>query len=151
VLGGLADAVLSNIDIIARGQDHVDQGDLREFFKHLPWFMAESGLAAIGGQRLPQHIGQKTHQDVCAHVMLLVMPYRPDLQVRFVHAKSGFGFCELHVRAPQFLRRPIRHGAALQVAALTPARPLSPTLHRGPAQLREALCNTLRPRHVISR
>ena len=79
MLCGLTDAALTYFQAIARGQDHLHQGDFTELLKHLPWFIAESALTAAGGQRLPQHIGQKTHQDVCAHAMLSVVPYRPDL------------------------------------------------------------------------
>jgi hypothetical protein len=65
---------------LVRGQNHIDQGDFTELFKDLPRFIAESALTAAGGQRLPQHIGQKAHQDVCGtHAMLSVVPYRPDL------------------------------------------------------------------------
>jgi hypothetical protein len=49
--------------------------NLRELFKHLPRLIAESGLVAAGRQRLPQHISQKTHRDVCAHAMFSVVPY----------------------------------------------------------------------------
>src|SRR5712691_7462337 len=139
MFGRLADAALAYLHTLARGQNHVDQGDFTELFKYLPRFIAESALMAAGGQRLPQHIGQKTNQDVCAHAMLAVVPYRSDLQVRLVHAKGGLGFRELHVGAPQLLRRPVDHVAAQQVATFTPARPLPPTLHLRPAQLREAL------------
>ena len=129
MFGRLADAALAYLHTLARGQNHVDQGDFTELFKYLPRFIAESALMAAGGQRLPQHIGQKTNQDVCAHAMLAVVPYRSDLQVRLVHAKGGLGFRELHVGAPQLLRRPVDHVAAQQVATFTPARPLPPTLH----------------------
>jgi len=139
VLGRLADTALPYLHTLARGQNHIDQGDFTELFKDLPWFIAESALTAAGGQRLPQHVGQKTNQDVCAHAMLSVVPYRPDLQVRLVHAKGGFGFGELHVGAPQLLRRPVDHVAAQPVAAFTPPRPLPPTLYLRPPQLREVL------------
>ena len=62
VRGRLADAVLPDLHTLPRGQDEVHQSDLREVFKHLPRLMAEPGLATAGAQRLPQHIGQKTHR-----------------------------------------------------------------------------------------
>ena len=79
MFGRLADAALPYLHTLARGQNHVDQTDLAEFFKYLPWLIAESALTTAGGQRLPQHIGQKTDQDVCAYAMLAVVPYRSDL------------------------------------------------------------------------
>jgi hypothetical protein len=46
---------------------------------YLPWLIAESALTKAGGQRFPQHIVQKTYQDVCAYAMLAVVTYRSDL------------------------------------------------------------------------
>ena len=79
MFGRLADAAFAYLHAMARGQDHVDQTDLTEFFKYLSWLIAESALTTAGGQRLPQHVGQKTHQDVCAHAMFAVVPYWSDL------------------------------------------------------------------------
>jgi hypothetical protein len=59
MFGRLADAALVHLHTIARGQDHVDQTDLTEFFKFFPWLIAESALSA-GCQRLPQHRPENT-------------------------------------------------------------------------------------------
>jgi hypothetical protein len=79
VLRRLTGAALAFLHPLARGQNHIDQSNLRKLCKHLPRFIAEFGLVTAGRERLPQHIGQKAHQDVCPHTMLLVVPYRPDL------------------------------------------------------------------------
>jgi hypothetical protein len=60
MFGRLADGALAHLHAIARGQDHLDQTDLAEFFKYLPWLIAESAPSTAGCHRLPQHISQKT-------------------------------------------------------------------------------------------
>ena len=50
VLGGLADAALSDHHAGSGRQRHVDQGGLGQGLENLPRLVAQSGLAAAGGQ-----------------------------------------------------------------------------------------------------
>src|SRR5262250_2430637 len=64
VFGRLADATFPDLHSVACRQNNIDQSDVGKLFKHLPRLIAETRLAAAGRQRLPQHVSQKTDQDM---------------------------------------------------------------------------------------
>ncbi len=85
----------------ASGRQHnIDQGNLADLIEHLARLIAQSGLPAELSQRLPLHISQKAHQNVRLYALALLVPNRPQLQIRFVNPERRLGLGQLDVGAP---------------------------------------------------
>ena len=64
-------------------------------------------------ERFPEHVGQKTHEDVGLDALRFLVPDGTDAQVAFVDAKRSFGLGELGIGAPQFFGAPVGHVSTL--------------------------------------
>src|SRR5205814_9696284 len=97
-----------------------------------PRTVAEPGLCLPLLERLPEHVGQETDEDVRLDARGLLMPDRSDAELTLVNAKCRLGLPQVHVRLPHRLGRPVPHDGATDVAARTLARglvPLRPPAH----------------------
>src|SRR2546430_15560870 len=99
-----------------------------------PRTVAEPGLCLPLLERLPEHVGQETDEDVRLDARGLLMPDRSDAELTLLNAKGRLGLPQLHVRLPHRLGRPVRHVGAQDVAALALARVLVPLRPHAPAQ-----------------
>src|SRR5208283_4705143 len=118
----------------------VFQGDVRQLLEYFPRFVAQPSALAELRQRLPQHKGQKAHQDVRFDPLLFLVPDRSQLQIRLLDAERGLGLRQLHVGTPEFFRAPVRHVAAQHITTLAEACPLLPAIDSFPLTLRKAIC-----------
>jgi len=82
-------------------QDHVVGLNARELFEDGAPRISETGAALPHLQRLPQHEGEKTDEDVCLHAILALMSDRTDVELIFLDAERGFGLGELDVGLPE--------------------------------------------------
>ena len=87
----------------SRRQDDVGAGDGGEFLEKGARTVAETGSALPLLQRLPQHVGEKAHQDVRQHAILALMPDGTDRQLALMDAKGRFRFGKLDIGPPQRL------------------------------------------------
>ena len=102
-------------------QDHVGAVDGAKFLEDGARTVAEAGTALPLLQRLPQHVGEKAHQDVRQHAVFALMPDGADRQLAFVDAKRGFRLGELDIGPPQRLGAPVAQIGAQQVATFAVA------------------------------
>ena len=101
--------------------------------------LAETGAALPLLQRLPQHIGEKAHQDVRQHAILALMPDGTDRQLALIDAKGRFRFRKLNIGPPQRLGAPSRADWCAARSSLrcdATSRPIPPVRldHSSPAQ-----------------
>lgn len=83
-----------------RRQDDVGGGDGGEFLEKGARTVAETGAALPLLQRLPQHIGEKGHQDMRQHAILALMPDGTDRQIGLMDAKGRFRLGKLDIGSP---------------------------------------------------
>jgi len=64
VFAGLGDAPFADFYSVARGQHHIHHSQLFEFLEDPTRFVTKAAFAAQTGQGFPEHVGQKTDQNV---------------------------------------------------------------------------------------
>ena len=80
------------------GQHDVVGLNACKLFEHSAWRVSETSAALP--HPLPQHEGQKAHQDVGLDAIGALVPDRPYLELIFLDTKGGFGLGELDVGLP---------------------------------------------------
>ena len=126
VFAGLGDAPFADFDAFTRWQHYVHHAQFFKLLKNTTRFIAKARFVAQAGQRLPEHVGQKTDQNVSQHAVFLLVPNRTDAQITFINAGNGFRFGELNVSIPQLLIAPVDDVASQQIATFAEFGPVSP-------------------------
>src|SRR6266404_248400 len=119
---------------VRRWSDHVGALNAAQLFQHGRRTVAQARTRHPTFQRLAQHIGQETDQQVRLNAAGRLVPDRANAQIGLVHAEGGLGIGEMHVGTPQLFRIPIRNVAAQQVATLAGLRPGPRATSSRPAQ-----------------
>ena len=65
--------------------------DARQFFKNRARRISQARAALPHLKTLPQHEGEKAHEDMSLNAILALMPDRPHVQLILVDAESSFG------------------------------------------------------------
>ena len=79
--------------------------------------ISQPGAALPHLEALPQHEGKEADEDVGLNAIFALMPDRPDVELIFLDAESGFGLGELDIGFPELLVAPIGDVGAQDITA----------------------------------
>src|SRR3989442_5954431 len=135
-LGGVRahHAAQAQLAAVLGRQDDVCALNTPEFIEDRARTPAEARASLPLLERLPQHVGEETDEDVGLDAVGALVPHRTNCQLALLDAERRLDVRELDVGAPQVLGRPVRHIGAQHVAAFAPPRPVIPLGPRRPRQ-----------------